>query len=1113
MGGIQKINVRIGSIGILALAFMLILGLSNQAMGAALTPGTGNTDVTGADTIAGTEAGATDANLTFRNDAAGATVLSVVTSGAGTTNLGTISITTPDNVGDTATLTIGDGTAANVVIVNGAVTGAGLTGTAATDLNIIVTGLAVGTGASSLSLFGNVDSATGLVMNGDADGATTLTLGNGTTGITYAGTIDMSNSGTATISTLNVAASSVISGTLDVGTAAATANVINLATGSSITGVVQDTAATTLVTVNVDGNATIGDTTSNNAFILDTSATAAVAVDTATTLTLAGTGAFTVDTITLTGTTGTLNVTSAKTITGTILGASAGDGVLNIANTSGTVNIVSVVGGTRLGSITLGSGSAVDFAANVTVGTMTGTGSVNISVNSSIVALTDIGASGTSLGGISIDTGVTGTLNSAGDGTVYSNITLDGAGSTVVLGGTGETNVTGNIIAGTANQGVLTVTGNNAATVITGNVGSSTASLLTMTGGAQGVQVTGNTFADTITGGGGAMNFDGNVTAATALTLNAGASAFAGDVTASTSFDFAAASTATFDGSSSQTITGAITNGTANRASLTNANTGGTVTFANAIGLTGTKAGTITGNTGSDTVFNAAVHAQAITLTTTAKLTLDATGNTLTGALTTGAGSTITLGSASVGGTTALTSMGSDSTLNATLNTVTVNLNSAFTTGTLTLLDDTNALSATDLASFSITDTALVSYTKALNSGDIEITATKSSTSEVAATLGITSSAADALDNGVTALTGDTVNSALLSTVLNAGGSAATEAAEQLQGSPATLSAAGSAAVSATGSQVIAVGSSRLASLRSGAQFASTQASGFAGGADANKFGVWMKPFVNFGDQDMRKGIAGYETDTYGIAMGGDVKVGDSRQTTLGMSISYANTDIDSKGAGRAKTGIDSYQATLYADYTTNKWYVEGLVGFARNEIDTTRNITFSSQTASADYGSNQFMFNIGGGIPMEVAKNHFITPNASFQYTMVENETYTETGAGSLNLRVDQDEVHIAMGIFGARYHTHTEMKSGTLTPEIRTALTYDFAGDDGQSTSTYNGGGAAFGVTGADVVELGYTAGLGLSYAPLDNQGLTLSANYDWNQKTDFVGHSANFALRYEF
>jgi outer membrane autotransporter protein len=370
-----------------------------------------------------------------------------------------------------------------------------------------------------------------------------------------------------------------------------------------------------------------------------------------------------------------------------------------------------------------------------------------------------------------------------------------------------------------------------------------------------------------------------------------------------------------------------------------------------------------------------------------------------------------------------------------------------------------------------------------------------------------------ALGSGVTALSGNAVQAALLSAVLNAGGAGATQAAEQMEGSVANLSASGSAAVSATGSQVIAVGSSRLASLRSGPQFASTQASGFAGGASANKFGVWMKPFVNFSEQDTRKGVAGYETDTYGIAIGGDVKVGDARRTTIGGSFSYAGTGVDSKGAGRADTDIDSYQGTLYADYTAKNWYVEGLIGYARNEINTRRGIDVTNQFADAEYGSNQFMINIGTGMPIEVATNHFFTPNASFQYTLVENETYTETGAGNLSLRVDQDEVNVAMGVFGVKYHTHSQMKSGSLTPEIRTALTYDFAGDDGTSTSTMNGGGPSFTPVGIDVVEFGYTAGLGLSYAPTTDQGLTLSANYDWNQKTDFVAHSANFALRYEF
>ena len=73
--------------------------------------------------------------------------------------------------------------------------------------------------------------------------------------------------------------------------------------------------------------------------------------------------------------------------------------------------------------------------------------------------------------------------------------------------------------------------------------------------------------------------------------------------------------------------------------------------------------------------------------------------------------------------------------------------------------------------------------------------------------------------------------------------------------------------------------------------------------------------------------------------------------------------------------------------------------------------------------------------------------------------------------------------------------------------------AGDEGQSTNTFTGGGAAFKVTGQEVAEFGWSVGGGLAFAPLDAQGLTISANYDADFKEKYTGHSANFSLRYEF
>ena len=109
-----------------------------------------------------------------------------------------------------------------------------------------------------------------------------------------------------------------------------------------------------------------------------------------------------------------------------------------------------------------------------------------------------------------------------------------------------------------------------------------------------------------------------------------------------------------------------------------------------------------------------------------------------------------------------------------------------------------------------------------------------------------------------------------------------------------------------------------------------------------------MKGFGILGDQGSRYGIAGVRSRTYGGSLGGDFKVD---RSNYGVSFSYAYTNVDSKAAGNAQTHIASYQATFYADYTADSWYVEGLAGYARNEIGTSSQHNRPSNWGCNDYG------------------------------------------------------------------------------------------------------------------------------------------------------------------
>ena len=245
---------------------------------------------------------------------------------------------------------------------------------------------------------------------------------------------------------------------------------------------------------------------------------------------------------------------------------------------------------------------------------------------------------------------------------------------------------------------------------------------------------------------------------------------------------------------------------------------------------------------------------------------------------------------------------------------------------------------------------------------------------------------------------------------------------------------------------------------------------------------MWMKPFASFGDQGLRKGIKGYEADTYALAIGGDKRL--NAHSIAGLSFSYADTDIDGKGAGQAHSDIKSYQLTAYADYTEKDWYVEGLVGYAHNDMDTSRDITATNAKAKGDTKSGQYMVSVNAGMPMKVDEQElsgaYFTPTLGLNSIHVDIQDYTETGAGALNLRVSPEDITIAKASLGGRLHTNVKNSGGIFVPELRAKLLYDMAGDDGSSSNTFTGGGAAFNVDGQSVAQFATAVGVGFAFAP---------------------------------
>ncbi|WP_417788903.1 autotransporter domain-containing protein [Terasakiella pusilla] len=816
--------------------------------------------------------------------------------------------------------------------------------------------------------------------------------------------------------------------------------------------------------------------------------------------------------------TATFNGTGAQSITGAITVGTDGEGVIAVTNTGGTVdfnNDIGATGGAALGSMTIASGATVNLDGDTFVNSITGGGTVNFGTTGKKIELdSTFGASGTAMN-VSVDKSVAATIDATADTTAFTNIALDAAGSTLTLGGTSEVNVTGNVTATTDGEGVLTIAGQNGVTTITGNIGTSSSDIDTLNAGAQGLKVTGDTYAETITGAAGNMNFDGNVTSVTALNVNAGGANFAKNVTASTAFTFAADGTMTFDGTTDQTITGAITTAGASTGNIAVTNTGGTVTFKNALGDGATtELGDLTLSDGTTTVFEGAVGVGQLSLGTgtatfDGAVVVDGAGASSGDLSFTGATSTITVGDSIASGSTLINAT-TGNVVDTTGKTVTVNMNTKIGDGGTLVLIDSNNDADTSKGTYSVTNTGLFTYSVATTNNDITITATKRSTGAIASTLGVTSSTASALDSANTAVaTGDAAALTALNSALNAGGATATKAAETLALQADTLGGTSSIAIS-NGGAVLGVTSNRLASMRSGTQHASAGQTGFATGDTGMAKAVWLKSFGNWSEQDTKKGVAGFDADTYGLAGGFDAEVAD--KVRLGASLAYSNTDVEGKGAGNSQTDINSYQMTVYGDYTADSFYVEGMAGYARNNHEGQRTISVGGLTrqANADYDSNQYMASVGAGMPIQISGDTFFTPTAGFAYTHVSTDSYTETGAGNWNLNVNSKDINSSVASLGAKMHTKFQAGNGSLIPEVRAGISYDFSGDEAVATSSYTGGGATFTTTGAEVEQFGGNVGLGLTY---DDGAWAVGANYEADLKSDFVGHSATLEARFKF
>jgi outer membrane autotransporter protein len=139
------------------------------------------------------------------------------------------------------------------------------------------------------------------------------------------------------------------------------------------------------------------------------------------------------------------------------------------------------------------------------------------------------------------------------------------------------------------------------------------------------------------------------------------------------------------------------------------------------------------------------------------------------------------------------------------------------------------------------------------------------------------------------------------------------------------------------------------------------------------------------------------------------------------------------------------------------------------------------------------------------------LQPFASLLYTRLREESLEESGADSLNMKVDSRRIDSLISELGLRLTRPVEISKGTLIPEISAAWQHDFAVDDRTMAVSFTGAPSGFTLEGRDQDRNGALVGVGLTL--VGKGGFTASVRYNGEFRSSYDAHGVSGQIRFSF
>jgi len=286
---------------------------------------------------------------------------------------------------------------------------------------------------------------------------------------------------------------------------------------------------------------------------------------------------------------------------------------------------------------------------------------------------------------------------------------------------------------------------------------------------------------------------------------------------------------------------------------------------------------------------------------------------------------------------------------------------------------------------------------------------------------------------------------------------------------------------------------------------------------DPRRFGLWLAGQGILADVDQADGdLSDVHYDTAAVTIGLDYKV--TREITVGALFNWGYTDAPLDGVG-SRFELDTYQGGGYVAYNSadDGWYAHGYAIGGASKYDQSRRISFGTINRTANSSPEGWQFNTGakGGYMFNLDRSGTWTagPSLGLLYTHVDVDSYTETGAGSLNLNVGQQDADSLRSALGGKIQGRWQVSRDiAIAPTITAEWLHEFLDDSQGINGAFSDPGPGSFIVQTTDPERDYGL-VGLGVDVHIGEAWSAFVSYDALFSDDYLGHSIGGGARVEF